>query len=100
MTSKHKNTDKILTNTDAENAENASVTNEFNCECGNTYKHRQSLFNHKKKCDVSSIADSNVDSLDKNQLILMLINKIFNNSNKRIKFQYKIFLIVCKNIKN
>jgi hypothetical protein len=53
MTSKHKNTDKILTNTDAENAENASVTNEFICECGNTYKHRQSLFNHKKKCSIN-----------------------------------------------
>ena len=35
LTPKHKNTDKILTNTDAENAENAVVTNEFNCECGN-----------------------------------------------------------------
>ena len=48
LTSKHQNTDKILTNTDAENAENAVVTNIFICECGNNYKHRQSLFNHKK----------------------------------------------------
>ena len=49
-TLKHKNTDKILTNTDAENAENASVSNNFVCECGKEYKHRQSLFNHKKLC--------------------------------------------------
>jgi hypothetical protein len=73
LTPKHANTDKILPNTDAKNAENAE--NKFICYCGNIYKHRQSLFNHKKKCDVSSIADSNVDSLDKNQLILMLIKQ-------------------------
>ncbi len=73
LTPKHANTDKILPNTDAKNAENAE--NKFICYCGNIYKHRQSLFNHKKKCDVSSIADSNVDSIDKNQLILMLIKQ-------------------------
>jgi hypothetical protein len=24
----------------------------FNCDCGNTYKHRQSLYNHKRKCQI------------------------------------------------
>ena len=78
MTPKHKNTDKILTNTDAKNAENAEnvlETNMFICGCGNRYKHRQSLFNHKKKCDNTTITDSNVDSFDKDQLILMLIKQ-------------------------
>ena len=49
LTLKHKNTVKILTNTDAKNAENAAQ-NSFICECGKDYKHRQSLFNHKKVC--------------------------------------------------
>jgi hypothetical protein len=43
LTRKH----KILTNTDEKNAKNA---NNFTCYCGKEYKHRQSLFNHKKKC--------------------------------------------------
>ena len=38
---------KILTNTDKKNAENARF---FECECGKLYKHRQSLFSHKKVC--------------------------------------------------
>ena len=81
LTPKHTNTDKILTNTDAKNAENAEnaenvlETNMFICGCGNRYKHRQSLFNHKKKCDNTTITDSNVDSFDKDQLILMLIKQ-------------------------
>jgi hypothetical protein len=50
LTLKHKNTDKILTLTDAKNPNYPYVTNKFICECGKEYKHRQSLFNHKKKC--------------------------------------------------
>jgi tRNA A37 N6-isopentenylltransferase MiaA len=48
LTRKHQNTDKILTNTD-KNAPKIA-TSKHVCECGNTYKHRQSLFNHKKHC--------------------------------------------------
>ena len=77
-TLKHKNTDKILTNTDAENAENASVSNNFVCECGKEYKHRQSLFNHKKLCVIennSENKDKFIDTIDKDDLILMLIKQ-------------------------
>ena len=76
LTLKHTNTDKILPNTDAKNAENATLTvNSFICDCGNAYKHRQSLFNHKKKCNIQSVNDSNVELFDKDQLILMLIKQ-------------------------
>jgi len=54
LTLKHQNADKMLTNTDgknAENAENALPINGHKCECGKEYKHRQSLFIHKKKCN-------------------------------------------------
>ena len=42
LTRKH----EILTKTDA----NATKIARYKCECGKTYKHRQSLFTHVKKC--------------------------------------------------
>ena len=55
LTRKHQNSMKILTNTDTKNAENAenAAQNIFICECGKEYKHRQSLFNHKKVCNAN-----------------------------------------------
>ena len=44
-TSKHNNT----TNTTNLVPESSAA---FNCDCGNTYKHRQSLYNHKRKCQI------------------------------------------------
>ena len=47
MTAKH----KMITNdyaNDYKNAENAAA---YVCDCGKTYKHRQGLYAHKKKCD-------------------------------------------------
>jgi hypothetical protein len=46
LTRKHKNTDNLMILTDEKTQKNPM----FTCECGNEYKHRQSLFNHKKKC--------------------------------------------------
>ena len=43
LTRKH----KILTNTYKKNAENA----EYICVCGKQYKHRQSLNNHRIRCN-------------------------------------------------
>ena len=43
-TAKH----KILTHTDAKSSEYSGLS--YLCECGKMYKHRQSLFNHKKIC--------------------------------------------------
>jgi len=107
MTPKHKNTDKILTNTDAENAENAVVTNEFNCECGNTYKHRQSLFNHKKKCHIINISNdlNNIDITDSNILVqLIKQNDEFKNllieQSKAMIEQGKTIIELSKNSSN
>jgi hypothetical protein len=105
-TLKHKNTDKILTNTDAENAENASVSNNFVCECGKEYKHRQSLFNHKKLCVIennSENKDKFIDTIDKDDLILMLIKqnaeliKEQGNIRQIIMEQQNIVLEIAKN---
>ena len=46
QTEKHK-TREILTNTN----DLAQKNTTFVCECGKSYKHKPSLYNHKKKCD-------------------------------------------------
>ena len=47
QTQKHKN-NEILIN-------GALTVKVFTCECGKKYKHNQSLYNHKKKCDFKVI---------------------------------------------
>jgi len=47
----------------------------YNCDCGKVYKHSSTFYAHKKKCNTSSFTDSNVELIDKDQLILMLINQ-------------------------
>jgi hypothetical protein len=49
--------------------------NSFNCECGKTYKDYSGLWRHKKKCNNISVTDSNVESMDKDQIIIMLIKQ-------------------------
>jgi len=72
---RHNSTEKhkILTNTDAKR---------YICECGKEYKHRQSLFNHKKKCN--EIKGKNIN--ENIELIKNLINqnKELINENKEI----------------
>ena len=48
LTAKH----KMFTNTaDLEPNTSQKVPKTFDCVCGKTYSHRQSLYNHKQKCD-------------------------------------------------
>ena len=59
LTTKH----KILTNTYINPNENAPKdAKAFMCSCGNEYKHRQSLNNHKKKC--TYVDNMNNDIID------------------------------------
>ena len=70
LTPKHTNTDKILTNTDANAQKNP---NTYNCNCGKQYKHRQSLFTHKKKCKDELF---NVNgSLNEKEVIMTLLQQ-------------------------
>jgi hypothetical protein len=76
------NTDAILTNTDAK-----KCLKVFSCNCGKDYKHRQSLFTHKKLCVYSSEkvidtkededddADFDKDKIDTNALIIQLLKQ-------------------------
>ena len=79
MTLKHTNTDKLLMYTDIKpkKTQNES-TDKFTCECGNEYKHRQSLFTHKKKCKLDQNLKPTNDNKD--ELIDYLIKE-----NKEIK---------------
>ena len=75
-TPKHKNTAKILTLTDEKNAENAEISNTFICDCGREYKHRQSLFNHKKKCsNDEKIVDNIENNFNEKEIIMTLLQQ-------------------------
>lgn len=56
---RHMSTDKhkILTNTYIFGSESSGISkpSQFICNCGKTYKHRQSLYNHKNKCKKDKI---------------------------------------------
>ena len=84
---KHLTTAKhnILTNTSIlEPSSPKKMPKTFECECGKTYHHRQSLYNHKQKCDftppdlensvVEPIAggDMNKFAIDMKELVMLL----------------------------
>ena len=91
LTRKHKNTAKILTNTDIWGAKNATSQNVFFCECGKEYKHRQSLFNHRKKCLTCNSNTQNFNFNEK-ELIISLLNQNNQLQNQIIE--------LCKDKKN
>lgn len=80
LTAKH----KILTNT----SDKVPKSSEYICECGKTYKHRQSLNNHKKKCNHE---EPNVDIEQKAEPIVELLLK----ENIEMK---KMMIDLCKKI--
>ena len=100
LTLKHTNTDKILTHADTKNAENAENTYRFQCECNKRYKHRQSLFIHKKNCKINS-NNSNAyedikNAIDKDELITYLMKE--NGEFKELLVeQNKVMMKFCDN---
>jgi hypothetical protein len=76
LTAKHQNAAKMLTNVDAGNTQiiEEHIETTFNnkllvCSCGKEYKHRQSLFVHRKKCkppldkNTEPTSDTNSESI-------------------------------------
>jgi hypothetical protein len=61
---KHNNTIKHTKSYDtSKNPKNPKTDYEFNCACGKIYRHRQSLYNHKLKCNVLN----GIENVDKDQ---------------------------------
>jgi hypothetical protein len=72
-TDKHKNNDLAINGNDLAIIK---VPNEYICTlCKKIYKDSSGLWRHKKKCNVTIVTDSNVETIDKDQLILMLIKQ-------------------------
>tara|TARA_B100001093_G_C26844233_1_gene1021997 strand:- start:2105 stop:2980 length:876 start_codon:yes stop_codon:yes gene_type:complete len=107
LTSKHKK----LTNTDQKEIK---VPECYICDCGKSYKHKQSLNNHKKKCQEKincvEIIDRDIDDTNLKKVVMKLmtentelknqigelIPKVGNNNNNinniNQKFNIQIFL--------
>ena len=60
QTGKHKNNELLVNISE-------TSTKSYICECGKTYKHNQSLYNHKKKCTFVNLEITNID--DDNEAI-------------------------------
>ncbi len=79
LTLKHKrltNTDQLLTDLSSN-----SSSAKYVCNCGKNYKHKQSLFNHKKKCNYNItetkeliIKEDEDGNIDYKQMFLTLMN--------------------------
>ena len=91
---------KHLTTLKHKNNENTNDTNEksqktpisFQCECGKIYKHKPSLYNHKKKCNYTeNIVLNNTNKNNNNEII-----KETKNSDNNLKTD--IFLIDENNV--
>jgi hypothetical protein len=75
LTLKHKNNVKILPNTDELSQKIPQTLNTFVCDCGRHYKHRQSLFNHKKVCSDCEENIEHDNSLNEKDLIMTLLQQ-------------------------
>jgi hypothetical protein len=94
LTLKHKNTA-----TDFQ--KNADT---FDCVCGNKYKHRQSLYNHKKKCQKMP---KNADEILTSDFVTKLINQnnnlqeiLIDQNNKMIELAKEAKCITTNNTTN
>jgi hypothetical protein len=97
---KHISTQKhqILTNDLQEIPKNpSSVILQNNvCECGNVYKHRQSLYKHKKYCKIIKKYDIDVNNDDNTQAINFDTNVVLDLVQKNQEFQKEMFLEMQK----
>lgn len=90
LTAKHKK----MTSDDKKVAKACSIF--FYCECGNNYKYRQGLFNHKKKCNYEShILENPVSDIKKNDK--NIVNNMFIMEMFKENQEFKTLLIEqCK----
>ena len=92
-TLKHKNNE----NTNDTNEKSPKIPKPFQCDCGKIYKHKPSLYNHKKKCNyieengekINNINNDTIltdeNNVDYKKLLLSLVND--NKDMKNIIFE-------------
>ena len=69
LTSKHSKMVKILTFTDINGIETPLAGNQYTCTCGKLYKHRQSLFTHKKICKIDYKLENKYTCQEENNIV-------------------------------
>ena len=87
LTNKH----KILINTDEKSSEKL-----FYCDCGKKYKHSQSLYNHKKKCN---FIDKEKHDNSKEEIINNEFNNIFlvNKNDNDLDYKSMFLQLINEN---
>jgi len=85
LTRKHQKASKGLTNADKKMPKNA----DFTCDCGNTYKHRQSLYKHQKYCLMNE---------DNEEQMNYSVNNIYKDT-QQSEFKELILLLLKENKK-
>ena len=80
------------------------ICSEFICQnCSKKYKDNSGLWRHKKKCNIKIVTDSHTESVDKDKLILMLINQnaeLIKETSELRKEQTDIKEIILEIVKN
>jgi hypothetical protein len=88
-------------------AKSSKNKQEFICDCGRSYKHRQGLWKHKQDCEYYAVKPSNnsnpYDSISDKDLIMMLIKD--NNELRKMMMEQQSLMIesnnkvldICKN---
>jgi hypothetical protein len=94
LTPKHIKLTGSNENTDAFSPKSQNI---YKCDCEKIYKHRQSLFTHKKKCNK---ACSNVDKEEPqkiNDLVITIMKEFMNGQKEIMKEQQNMMVQVLKN---
>jgi hypothetical protein len=73
-----------------------NITQNYICECGNIYKHRQSLFNHKKKCLINKSNIHTMENENNSQQINFDTNIVLELVQKNQEFQKEMFIDMQK----
>ena len=71
--------------------------NIYKCDCDKIYKHRQSLFSHKKKCNKSYSNDDKEEPQKINDLVITIMKEFMNSQKEIIKEQQNMMVQVLKN---